>query len=95
MTISPEDVSKIARLSRLKFNDMESEKLRQGLSSILDWVEQLNEVNVDGVEPLNSVFVDALPKREDVVTDGNQPKALTSNAPESDHDMFCVPKVVE
>ena len=95
MTISPKDVSKIAQLSRLKFNDVESEKLRQSLASILDWVEQLNEINIEGVEPLNSVFVEAMPKRDDIVTDGDQPKALTSNAPASDHDMFCVPKVVE
>ena len=94
-TISPKDVSKVARLSRLTFDDMESEKLRQSLSGNLNWFEQLNEVNVEGVDPLNSVFVETMPKREDIVTDGDQPKALTSNAPEADFDMFCVPKVVE
>ena len=56
---------KIAKLCRVKIEEHEIEELSTQLSSILAWVEQLNEVNTDNVEPLSSVSMAELPLRED------------------------------
>lgn len=95
MSVDAATVQKIARLARIAVSDEEAERLTGELSSILDWVEMLNEVDVDGVEPMTSVMPMDLKKREDVVTDGGYAEKVTANAPESDDNFFVVPKVVE
>ena len=55
MKIDKNTINKIARLSRIKLEDKESEDYIKDLNSILDWVEQLNEVNTDKVEPLSNI----------------------------------------
>ncbi len=70
-------------------------KLAEDLSGILDFMEQLSEVDVDGVEPMTSVTPMRLPRRTDVVTDGNQQAAVLANAPDAREGFFAVPKVVE
>ena len=65
------------------------------ISGILDWIEQLGEVDTDGVEPMTSAVASKLPMREDVVTDGGDPARVLSNAPKTDRNFFVVPKVVE
>ena len=69
--------------------------LQAQLNGILCWIEQLNEVDVEGVEPLTGIGVRALTMREDVVTDGNIGDALLRNAPEREGAFFTVPKVIE
>ena len=66
MKIDKNTINKIARLSRIKLDDKESEDYIKDLNSILDWVEQLNEVNTENVEPLSNISSSILPKREDV-----------------------------
>ena len=65
------------------------------LSSIIAWIEQLNEVDIEGVEPMASAVAAKLPMREDVVSDGGHPERVLSNAPKSADGFFIVPKVVE
>ena len=65
------------------------------LNGILGWIEQLNEVNVDGVEPLTGAAQMALKMREDVVTDGGYPDKILANAPERAGDFYRRAKVVE
>ena len=72
-----------------------SPRLQGELNGILGWIEQLNEVNVDGVEPLTGAAHMALKMREDVVTDGGYPEKVLANAPDRAGDFFAVPKVVE
>jgi aspartyl-tRNA(Asn)/glutamyl-tRNA(Gln) amidotransferase subunit C len=62
---------------------------------MLAFVEQLQEVNVDGVEPMTSVMPMEMKKRIDAVTDGEIVDLVTQNAPEADDNFFLVPKVVE
>ena len=62
---------------------------------MLDFVEQLQEVNVEGVEPMTSVTPMKMKMRADNVTDGNDAEAILKNAPASEDDLFLVPKVVE
>ena len=95
MQINEATVKKIAKLARIKVTDEETKSLEGELSSILTWVEQLNEVDTDDVEPLTSVIETTMKKREDVVTDGGYAQRVTKNAPLSEDNFFVVPKVVE
>jgi len=65
------------------------------LSKILEWVAQLDEVNVDGIDPLASVNDTSLRTRPDIVTDGDKVEDILANAPAKTADFFTVPKVIE
>ena len=65
------------------------------LNAILGFVEQLNEVDVEGVEPMTSVIPIEMKKRQDMVTDGSKADDIVANAPATDENFFVVPKVVE
>lgn len=95
MAIDQETVKKVAFLSRLKIEDDKMSATQEEFNKIINWVEQLSEVNTDGVEPLVSVNDSHLILREDVVTEGNQSNAILKNAPMAEHGYFVVPKVVE
>lgn len=95
MSLDPATVRRIARLARIRLGDAEVVRLQTELNGILGWIEQLNEVNVDGVEPLSGAAEMALKMRADVVTDGGIRDAILANAPERAGDYFAVPKVVE
>ena len=95
MKIDKNTINKIARLSRIKLDDKESEDYINDLNSILDWVEQLNEVNTENVEPLSNISSSILPKRDDVSNDTNSSKEILENAPDKLEGFFAVPKVVE
>ena len=95
MSVDKSTVSRVARLARIHIDEDRLEPMAAELSSIMSWIEQLNEVNTDNVEPLASVTGHALPLRDDVVTDGEISEKVTQNAPESTSGFFVVPKVVE
>lgn len=95
MSIDAATVRKVARLARIAEADDRLEPLAKELSGILDWIEQLNEVDVDGVEPMTSAVHTPLPMREDVVTEGGDPARVLANAPKTVNGFFVVPKVVE
>ena len=86
---------KIAKLCRIKVNPDEIEELSLQLNSILDWVEQLNEVNTENIEPLTNVSISELPLREDIENNKSHTEDVLSNAPEKLENYFVVPKVVE
>ena len=86
---------KIAKLCRVRIEEHETEELSTQLSSILDWVEQLNEVNTDNVEPLSNVSMAKLPLRKDKENSEDKSKDILTNAPEKLENYFVVPKVVE
>tara|TARA_B100001123_G_C15279017_1_gene1013284 strand:+ start:838 stop:1125 length:288 start_codon:yes stop_codon:yes gene_type:complete len=86
---------KIAKLCRIKVKEEEIDELSSQLNSILDWVEQLNEVNTDNIEPLNNVSMSKLPLREDKENTEDFSNEILSNAPEKLEDYFVVPKVIE
>jgi aspartyl-tRNA(Asn)/glutamyl-tRNA(Gln) amidotransferase subunit C len=88
-------VKTIAYLARLRLADEQLERLAQELSGILQWVEQLNEVNTDGIQPMTSVVGMTLRQRDDEVTDGGDRQAILANAPAVIDDYYSVPKVVE
>ena len=95
MKIDKNTTQKIARLCKLRLDNKEIEELSLQLSSILDWVEELNEVNTENIEPLNNVSMATLPLRQDKENLQDQSKDILSNAPEKLENYFAVPKVVE
>ena len=95
MSLDAATVRRIAALARIRVADAEVATLQTELNAILGWIEQLNEVNVDGIEPLAGAAQMALQMRADVVTDGGYPEKVLANAPERAGSFFVVPKVVE
>ena len=95
MSLDLAAVRRIATLARIHVEDAELGALQADLNSILGWIEQLNEVNVDGVEPLTGAAQMALKMRDDVVTDGGRRDDILRNAPRAARGFFTVPKVVE
>ena len=95
MSVDTATVRRIAHLARIAVAEDEVEHLKNELNGILAFVEQLQEVNVDGVEPMTSVTPMAMKKREDVVDDGDIADDIVKNAPATEGHYFVVPKVVE
>ena len=95
MAIDAATVRKVARLARLRAPEERLQPLAQELSAIINWIEQLGEVDVEGVEPMTSAVQVKLPMREDVVTEGGDPAKVLANAPLAKDNFFVVPKVVE
>ena len=95
MAIDKATVVKVARLARIAVSDDEAEALRGELNTILGFVEQLNEVDVEGIAPMTAVVHVPLKEREDVVTEGGQAEKVLANAPVREGPFFAVPKVVE
>lgn len=95
MALNQQTIQNLSWLARLKLPAEREDKILNDLQSILDWVEQLKQVDVEGVEPLVSVTQGIAPMRQDVVTEGGQQAELMANAPESVQGFYVVPKVVE
>jgi aspartyl-tRNA(Asn)/glutamyl-tRNA(Gln) amidotransferase subunit C len=93
--IDPETARKVAKLARIAVREEDLSRLAGELSGILTFMEQLNEVDVEGVEPMVSVTPMRLKRRADGVTDGGIQAKVLANAPEAREGFFAVPKVVE
>ena len=99
MAVDKETVRKVARLARIAEPEERLEPLAKEISGILGWIEQLNEVDVEGVEAMASTVDVSLPMRDDALQDGpiggGQPGNVVANAPKTEDYFFVVPKVVE
>ncbi|SHI39662.1 Asp-tRNA(Asn)/Glu-tRNA(Gln) amidotransferase subunit GatC [Wenxinia saemankumensis] len=95
MSIDTETAARVAHLARIRVEEDRLPALAQEFNTILGFIEQLNEVDVEGVEPMTSVTPMRLKRRDDVVTDGGQQDAVLKNAPDAREGFFAVPKVVE
>jgi len=94
-TIDLETARRVAKLARIRVAEENLPALAGELSHILSFMEQLNEVDVEGVEPMTSVTPMRLKRRADTVTDDGMPQKVLSNAPDAREGFFAVPKVVE
>lgn len=95
MSIDKATVARIATLARIEVGEARQQELVGELNQIFEWVEQLKEVNTDNIAPMTSVVEAALPRRADVVSDGNCADDVLANAPDAEHGFFAVPKVIE
>ncbi|SMQ62269.1 aspartyl/glutamyl-tRNA(Asn/Gln) amidotransferase subunit C [Altererythrobacter xiamenensis] len=100
MSIDRAAVAKIAALARIKMTEEELDRMAPELNNILEWVEQLGEVDTSQVEPMTAVIPNTLRLRTDEVdadpkTGGNRREDILANAPVAEHGFFGVPKVIE
>ena len=95
MSVDTDTVRHIAKLARIAVSDAEVEALAPELSNILGWIEQLQEVDVEGVAPMTAVIPNHLRLRDDEVTEGAIRDKVLANAPAAEHGFFAVPKVIE
>ena len=95
MSVDKDTVRRIAKLARLAVPEERQAAMAAELNGILQWVEMLNAVDVEGVPAMTSVVAQKLKWRQDRVTDGGQAAAITANAPDGEDHFFVVPKVVE
>ncbi|WP_126172085.1 Asp-tRNA(Asn)/Glu-tRNA(Gln) amidotransferase subunit GatC [Altericroceibacterium xinjiangense] len=100
MSVDRKTVAKIASLARISMSEEELDTMVPELNNILNWVEQLGEVDVSGVEPMTAVIPQRLRLREDEMnadplTGGGVRDKVLANAPAAEHGFFAVPKVIE
>ncbi|MDQ6959526.1 MAG: Asp-tRNA(Asn)/Glu-tRNA(Gln) amidotransferase subunit GatC [Mariprofundaceae bacterium] len=89
------DVRKVAMLARIRLTDGEANELGPQLSSILGYVDQLQEVDTEGVVETAHPHDAAMPLRADVVTNTNRREGLQKSAPKTESGLYVVPKVIE
>ena len=94
MAVSLNDVEHVARLARLTFTESEKKKLVDELNSILEYMEQLNELDTTKVDPLSHVIDLSNVFRQDIVKPGLTREEALGNAPARGEKFFKVPKVI-
>lgn len=94
MELTKELITHIAELAHLKLTDEEIKKFQKELSQILDYVNQLNEVDTSNVEPLHHPLPLMNVFREDKVKKSIEREEALKNAPDSTDEFFKVPKVI-
>lgn len=95
MSIDKATVSRIATLARIEVPEADQGAVAQELSGIMNWIEQLKEVNTDSVAPMTGGTDMKLAWRKDAVADGGHPDKVLANAPDRHESFYAVPKVVE
>jgi aspartyl-tRNA(Asn)/glutamyl-tRNA(Gln) amidotransferase subunit C len=97
MSLSLDEVRRIAALARLKLTSEEERVFQGQLSAILDYVKQLEELDVSGVEPMTHALAagEAPPLRDDAVLPSLPPEEALANAPAREDSCFKVPRIIE
>lgn len=95
MSIDESTAARVAKLARIRVAPDRLPALAAEFNTILGFIEQLGEVDIEGVAPMTSVTPQRLKRRADEVSDGNQQGAVLANAPDAREGFFAVPKVVE
>lgn len=92
--ITRKDILHVARLARLQFSDEEIDRFTGHMSSMLDYVAQLQEVDVEGVEPTSHALPMKNVLRDDVIVPSMTPEEILANAPRQDNNCYKVPAVI-
>jgi len=95
MSIDKDTVKHISKLARISLDENKISSLAKDLSSIMKFIEKLNELNTDKTTPLTSIINASLKPRKDEVKDGKIRDQILKNSPEKNEEFFVVPKVVE
>ena len=95
MSIDTATAAKVAKLARIKVEDNALPALAEEFNLILGFIEQLNEVDIEGVDHMTTVTPQRLKRRVDQITEGDKQPLILSNAPDAQEGFFAVPKVVE
>ena len=95
MSIDKDTVKHIAKLARISLDEEKINSLSQDLSSIIEFIQKLNELNTEKTIPLTSIINASLQSRKDEVLDGKIRDQILKNSPEKNEEFFVVPKVIE
>ena len=95
MSIDKDTVKHISKLARISLEEKKVDSLSKDLTSIMRFIENLNNLNTDKIEPLTSIINVTLKSRKDEVKDGEIRDQILKNSPEENEDFFVVPRVVE
>ena len=95
MSIDKDTVKHISKLARISLDEKRINNLSKDLSSIMKFIEKLNELNTDKTIPLTSIINASLKSRKDEVKDGKIRDQILKNSPEKNDEFFVVPKVIE
>ncbi len=95
MSIDKDTVKHISKLARISLDENKVESLSKDLTSIMKFIESLNELNTDKTTPLTSIINASLKSRKDEVKDGKIRNQILKNSPEKNDEFFVVPKVIE
>ena len=93
--ISDETIEYVGILAKLDLNDEEKEQAKKDLAEMLDYIDELGELDTSGVEPMSHVFPVHNVFREDVVVNGDDSENILKNAPGEKDNMFLVPKTFD
>ena len=95
MSIDKDTVKHIAKLARISLDEKKINSLSKDLSSIMKFIEKLNELNTEKTLPLTSIINASLRSRKDEVSDEKIKDQILKNSPEKNEEFFVVPKVIE
>jgi aspartyl-tRNA(Asn)/glutamyl-tRNA(Gln) amidotransferase subunit C len=95
MSLSLDDVRRIAHLARIEISDAQAQATLAQMNDIFAMIERMQQVPTDGIEPMSHPLGGVQRLREDKVTEGNAREANLRNAPESQDGLFLVPKVLD
>ena len=95
MSIDNDTVKHIAKLARISLDEKKISGLSKDLSSIMEFIGRLNELNTDKITPLTSIINASLRSRKDEVSEEKIRDQILKNSPEKNEEFFVVPKVLE
>lgn len=93
--IDNETIEHVEILAKLELSDEEKVRAKRDMTMILNYIDQLNELDTTGVEPMSHIFRTENVFREDVVINGDMRDAILANAPEKRDGMYVVPRTFE
>ena len=95
MLIDKDKIKHVSKLARISVDEKKIDALTKDISSILKFIDQLNELNTDKVEPLSSILNEPLKLRKDEINEGKIREKILKNSPQKNDEFFVVPKVIE
>ena len=99
MSLSPDQIQRIARLARISVGEDEAEVVRERLNRVLGLIDAMQKVDTAGVTPMAHALEDYVPEgqrlRDDEVTETDRHAAFQAVAPAVERDLYLVPKVIE
>jgi aspartyl-tRNA(Asn)/glutamyl-tRNA(Gln) amidotransferase subunit C len=95
MSLTTDEVKKIAHLARLGIDEQDVESYARDLSGILDLMARMNELNTDGIDPMAHPMDQVQRLRADVVTEQDNREKFQAIAPQVEAGLYLVPKVIE
>jgi aspartyl-tRNA(Asn)/glutamyl-tRNA(Gln) amidotransferase subunit C len=95
MSLTPEEVRRIADLARIGISDAETRTIQVELNNIFELIGEMQKVDTEGIAPMTHAQGLALRLREDTVTESDQRERFQAVAPQVERGLYLVPKVIE